>query len=57
MLIINGQKNATLAKPLEHILYVLTLFALMDFARHFDRISMGIPILYLKGSQVEISKI
>ena len=29
----------------------------MDFPIHIDTISMGLPILYLKGSKVEISKI
>ena len=26
----------------------------MDFPRHVDRISMDLPILYLKGSQGEV---
>ena len=29
---------------------------LIDFSMHVDRISMELPILYLKGRQVEISK-
>ena len=38
-----------------HVL--LTLFILMDFLRHVNRITMELCILYFKGSQVEISKI
>ena len=34
----------------------LTHFILMDFPKHVDRVSMELPILYFKGSQVEISK-
>ena len=34
----------------------LTLYILMDFSIHIDTISMGLPIVHLKGSQVEISK-
>ena len=30
---------------------------LMDFPKHVDRISMELPILYFKGSQVGISKL
>ena len=29
----------------------LTICMLMDFPIHIDTISMGLPILYLKGSQ------
>ena len=28
----------------------------MDFPIHIDTINMGLPIVYLKGSQVEFSK-
>ena len=35
----------------------LTLFILMDFPMHVDRISMELPILYFKGSRVEVSKL
>ena len=34
----------------------IAVFILMDFPRHVDRISIELPILYLKGSQVELSK-
>ena len=27
------------------------------FSIHIDTISMGLPILYLKGSQIEVSKL
>ena len=30
---------------------------LMDFPIHFDTITMGLPIVYFKGSQVEFSKL
>ena len=29
----------------------------MDFPIHIDIISMGLPIVYFKGSQVEVSKL
>ena len=29
----------------------------MDFPIHIDTISMGLPIVYFKGSQVEFSKL
>ena len=29
----------------------------MDFPIHIDTLSMGVPIVYFKGSQVELSKI
>ena len=35
----------------------LTLYILMDFPIHMDTISMGLPIVYFKGSQVEFSEI
>ena len=38
-----------------HVL--LTLFILMDFLEHVNRITMEMSILYFKGSQGEISKI
>ena len=33
-----------------------TLYILMDFPIHIDTIGMGLLIMYLKGSQVELSK-
>ena len=38
-----------------HLEYQLTLFILIDFHIIIDRISMYLPILYFKGSQVKIS--
>ena len=35
----------------------LTLRILMDFPIHIDTISMGLPIVYFKGSQVEFSNV
>ena len=35
----------------------ITLCLLMGFPKHDDTISMGLPILYFKGSRVEVSKI
>ena len=35
----------------------LTLCIPMDFPIHIDTISMGVPIIYFKGSQVDFSKI
>ena len=35
----------------------LTPCRLMDFPVLIDAISMGLPILYFKGSQVEVSKL
>ena len=35
----------------------LTCCILMDFPIHIDTISMGLPIVYLKGSQVDCSKL
>ena len=35
----------------------LTFYRLMDFPIHIDAISMGLPILYFKGLQVEVSKL
>ena len=29
----------------------------MDFPIHVDTVSMGLPIMFLKGSQVEFSKL
>ena len=29
----------------------------MDFPTHIDTIGMGLPIMYFKGSQVELSKL
>ena len=34
----------------------ITICNLMDFPIHIDTISMGLPIVYFKGSQVEFSK-
>ena len=36
------------------VLVVLTLFILMEFPMHVDRISMEFSILYFKGWQIEI---
>ena len=36
-------------------LVIITLFILIDFFIHIDTINMDLPILYLKGSQVEIT--
>ena len=38
-------------------LNLLTHFILVDFLRHVDTISMELPTLYCKGSQVEIAKL
>ena len=35
----------------------LTLCVLMDFPIQIDTISMGLPIMYFKGSQIEFSKL
>ena len=35
----------------------LTLCILMVFPVHIDTISMGVPIVYLKGSKLEFSKL
>ena len=35
----------------------LTLRILMDFPIHIDTISMGLSIVYFKGSQVEFSNV
>ena len=37
--------------------FALTLCILIDFPIHIDKISMGLTIVYLKGSQVEFSKL
>ena len=29
----------------------------MDFPKHIDTISMGLPILYIKGLQLEVCKL
>ena len=34
---------------------VVPICILMEFSIHIDTIKMGLPILYLKGSQVEVS--
>ena len=36
---------------------IVTLCMLMDFSKHIDTISMGLPIVTFKGSQVEFSKL
>ena len=36
---------------------VLTLCILMYFTLHINTISMGLPIVYAKGSQIEFSKL
>ena len=45
-----------------HFLYlkvnsILTLCILSDFPIHIDAISMGLPIVFFKGAQVEFSKL
>ena len=35
---------------------LITLYTLMKFPIHIDTISVGLPIVYLKGSQVVVSK-
>ena len=35
--------------------HALTLFILMNFPIHSDKICLGLPIVYLKRSQVEFS--
>ena len=35
----------------------LSFCFLMGYSIHFDTISMGLPILYFKGSQVEVYKL
>ena len=37
-------------------LHRVTLCILMDFPIHIDTLGMGLPILYFKGSQVDVSK-
>ena len=37
------------------VILLLTLFILMDFCMHVDKISMELPILHFKGSQVDFS--
>ena len=37
--------------------FFLTLCILMDFPIPIDTISMGVPIVYFMGSQVEFSKL
>ena len=37
--------------------HILTLCILMDLPIHIDTISMGLPIVFFKGSQVEFSKL
>ena len=34
-----------------------TLCILVDFSIHIDTISMGLPILYFMGSQIQVSKL
>ena len=36
---------------------LLTLYILMGFPKHIDKVSMGLPILYFKGSQVAVLQI
>ena len=38
-------------------MYLLTLCILMDVPIHIDPISRGLPILYFKGLQVELSEL
>ena len=37
------------------LLYCLTLCILMDFSIQMNAIRMGLPVIYFKGSQIEIS--
>ena len=39
------------------LLFFLTLYLLMDLPIHIDILSMGQPIVYVKGSQVGFSKL
>ena len=43
------------AEIIFYIKYFDPLYS-MDFPIHIDAISMGLPIMYFKGSQVEFSK-
>ena len=36
---------------------VVTFGILMDFLIHIDTINMGLPIMYIKGSLEEVSKL
>ena len=49
------QGNGEFPQVLKDPLLILTLCSLMDFSINIDTISMGLSILILKGSQVEIS--
>ena len=40
-----------------HCCLLLTLCILMDFPIQIDTISMGLPIVYLEGSQEAFSKL
>ena len=40
-----------------HEISVLTLCILMDFPIHIDTISIGLPIVYFKGSLVDFSNL
>ena len=60
VLLINGMPFVFLcffSFDLLAILVFLSLFILMDFLINVDTISMGMPILYFKGSQVEFSEL
>ena len=51
----NRMSSAPLYRRANQLLLILCI--LMDFSIYIDTISMGLPIVYLKGSQVEISKL
>ena len=53
---VNEHVAAVLKKLKEKEVISLTLCILMDFPIHIDTISMGLPIVRFKGSQVEFSK-
>ena len=50
-------QNLKMLSNAAHFGSPLTLCILMDFPIHIVTISMGLPIVYLKGSLVEISKL
>ena len=49
--------NVKQVAPLNSCFWLLTLFILMDFPMHVDRISMELPIWYFKVTWVEFSKL
>ena len=45
--------NSIVTKLLRHRIVIKLVCILMDFPIHIDTISLGLPILYFKGSQVK----